>query len=178
MRTRFATVTALLVATLATATPVAADCGPVGTPAEVLPTAEVAFVGTVTEVDGSLAHFDVLEDWTDTVGDTVDVVGLAHMLPRGGDPGAMAEDDRSWVAGATYLVIPFVDGELLRDHICSATTEWRDDLAALRPPGVEGVVVGTAPAEAPSGPPLPLLLIGTAAIAVAGVSVLAFRRRS
>lgn len=178
MRTRFATVITLLVATLATATPVVADCDLVGTPAEVLATAEVAFVGTVVEVDGSFARFDVLEDWTDAVGDAVEVVGLAHMFPRGGDPGAMAEDDRTWVAGATYLVIPFVDGGLLRDHICTATTEWTDALAALRPRRVEAVVGGAAPADARSALPLPVLLIGVAAVAVAGASVLAFRRRT
>lgn len=176
MRTRFATVTAFLVAMLATATPVTADCDLVGTPAEVLPTAEVAFVGTVVQVDGSLARFDVLEDWTDTVDDSVEVVGLrAH---RGGDPNMMTEDDREWHFGATYLVIPSVTGNVLQDHICTATTEWREDLGALRPPGVEAAVGGAAPTEAPSSPPLPVLLIGVAAVVVAGVSVLAFRRRT
>jgi hypothetical protein len=55
--------------------------------------------------------------------------------------------------GVRYLVVPIVDGNVLRDSICSATTEWRPELAALRPNGVPT----TAPEMAV--PLLPILAV-------------------
>ncbi|HYI65543.1 MAG TPA: hypothetical protein VEW95_01310 [Candidatus Limnocylindrales bacterium] len=82
-----------------------------------------------------------------------------------------SEDDRTWAVGTTYLVVPHVDGPVLRDHICTATTPWTDDLAILRPADARMV---TAPAR----PPVGVVLIAVMSIALATVSLLAFRRRS
>lgn len=112
---------------IALASPVVADCDPAGRPADVLPDAEVAFVGDVVEVRGSVAQISVREVWAGNVGAVVEVHGL-------GDEGrGPSEDDRRWERGTTYLVLPASNGAVLRDHICTATSEWTDELAALRP---------------------------------------------
>jgi hypothetical protein len=149
---------------LLVAPPAGADCQMAGSVAEELARVRVAFVGTVTEVNGSTASFDVAEVWKGDVGAVAEVGGAF-------DDGSFGEDDRGWNVGATYLVLPYVEGGSLRDTICSATTEWTDELAALRPAGVE------TPAEpAPSGPSLLLLGIGLVVVLFAGISWMAFRR--
>lgn len=172
---------ALILATIsaAAAGPVAADCNLAGPPEEVLPTAQIAFVGRAIEVDGPIARFAVSEVWAGDVGDVVEVHGLLDPV----EPGAkgrdglqpmdrpagraqLSEDDRQWVEGGVYLVIPFVDGNVLRDHICTATTEWTDELAALRPASAQVVQVPT-----PIGP----VFIGLAAVAILALSILGFR---
>jgi hypothetical protein len=80
--------------------------------------------------------------------------------------------DRHWTDGATYLVVPWVDGAVLRDSICTATTEWSDDLAALRPADAR-ILEG----QGTAGQPTWLLLIVIASAVLASGSVLAFRRR-
>lgn len=150
-----------------------ADCQPAGPIEQALAAAPVAFVGTVTAVDGPAARFAVAEVWAGSVGATVEVRGLGDGGPDTGFGAGFSEDDRHWVEGATYLVLPMVDGAVLRDHLCTATTEWRQDLDALRPADAR---ILTGEPEAPS-PPAAILVI-VAAIAVLGVgAVLAFRRR-
>ena len=144
--------------------PSTADCQMAGSVAEELARVRVAFVGTVTEVNGSTAAFDVAEVWKGDVGEVVEVGGAF-------DDGRFGEDDRGWNVGATYLVLPYVEGNSLRDTICSATTEWTDELAVLRPAGVD-----TAAAPSPSGPSLLLLGIGLVVGLFAGISWIAFRR--
>ena len=146
------------------AAPVAADCQMAGPLAEELPRAPVAFVGEVTAVNGSTATFAVREVWKGEVGPSVEVGGAF-------DDGRFGEDDRGWNVGATYLVLPYLDGTMLRDTICSATTAWTDDLARLRPAGSE------SPAQAaPAGPSMILLGIGLVAVIFAAISWIAFRR--
>lgn len=162
------TAASILVITLAAlgAVPVAADCNLAGPVQEVLPTAEVAFVGTVSEVIGAMARFEVHEVWAGPVGHTVEVHGLASGVE-------FTEDDRHWEAGTTYLVLPYTEGGDLRDSICTATTEWTEDLAALRP--ADAVIHEPAePAEASVPMAIPLAAVALAVVAL--VSIVAFRR--
>lgn len=160
---------AILVLALSAA-PVSADCQMAGPIDEELAAAEVAFVGTATEVIRSMARFEVHEVWAGPVGESVEVHGLTSGVE-------FSEDDRHWEAGTRYLVVPFVEGGVLRDSICSATVEWSDELDGLRP--ADAVIVGSeGAAEAESGG-VPIALIAVIAVAavVTGISVLAFRRR-
>jgi hypothetical protein len=71
--------------------------------------------------------------------------------------------------GQRYLVLPVRFEGALLDNICTATTEWRPELAELRPAGVPRADVGQPGA----------VLIALAAFAVLGVvGALAFRRGS
>jgi hypothetical protein len=167
-------IAALAISWLGLAPPAAADCEPAGPVADALRTAPVAFVGTVVAVDGPAARFAVAEVWAGEVGAEVEVRGLSERsIGRSVDgPQGFTEDDRHWTAGATYLVVPWVEGSVLRDSICTATTEWSDDLTALQPADariLEGL--GTV------GRPTWLLLIVIASAVLAAGSVLAFRRR-
>jgi hypothetical protein len=154
----------------------AADCAPMGTAAEALPASEVAFVGEVTGVDGPVAQLAVREIWAGDLPSTVEVRGLndaAGGEDVGWGPG-MSEDDRTWTLGETYLVIPYVDGNVLRDSICSATTVWSPELEELRPADARAVSPGRAESTGPTVPAW-LAIAGVAVVLVAGASVLAFR---
>ena len=159
----------LAMAWAAAAGPVAADCDPAGSPEEVLPTAEVAFVGRVVEVQDGVARFAVSEVWAGAVGESVEVRGVTDLAGN-----AVGEDDRQWVKAEMYLVIPFVDGPVLRDHICTATTAWTDELAGLRPADAREIV--------PEAPEEGVVSIGfvifvVTLVGVVGLSLIAFRRR-
>ena len=148
-------------------TPVAADCDMPGPIEAELAAAEVAFVGTATQVIGSMALFDVHEVWAGPVGRTVEVHGLTSGVP-------FSEDDRRWEAGATYLVLPYAEGGVLRDSICTPTTAWTDDLAALRP---ADAVIHASEEPAPASVPIAIPIVAVVLAVVALVSVVAFMRR-
>lgn len=158
----------LAVASVAFPAVARADCQPASSIEEALAAAEIAFVGTVVAAADAAprAAFSVEEVWVGQLAATVDVRGM-------GDDGFM-EDDRQWTLGVRYLVIPYVEARVLRDNICSATVEWREELAALRPPN----------AHPPGGPdvitdvPFQLLVVGGAAVLIAAVSIVAFRYRA
>lgn len=143
-----------------------ADCAPADPIDQALRTAPVAFVGTVTVSNGPIATIEVREVWAGSVGRTVEVRGSS-------DGPGFAEDDRTWTDGASYLVLPWVDGDVLRESWCTATTEWRPELAALRPPGAT-VYEPAAPEDAP---PMALLLLAAAAVIVLLIGAVAFARR-
>lgn len=149
-----------------------ADCDPAGPLARTLPKADVAFVGSVTVTDGSVAQFAVAEVWAGDVPGVVEVRGLTDRLP--GQRGPIVEDDRLWIVGETYLVVPILDRGVLRDSICTATTEWNADLEPLRPADAR---ILTTPDEAAISVPPALILAGAVVVLIAGASVLAFRRR-
>ena len=168
MPRRLPAIATLAVTLLATgAGQAAADCQPAEPIREAIPRAEVVFVGTAAEVVGSMARFEVHEVWAGTVGPAVEVHGLTSGVE-------FSEDDRPWEAGTRYLVVPIVEGPVLRDSICTATTEWSADLEALRPANAR-----TVSGEEAGGATLPaeLILFATVVLVVAGASVLAFRRR-
>ncbi len=166
---RFGRLVALLglLALLGGAGPVAADCQLAGPIEEELPAAPIVFVGTATEVIGSMARFEVHEVWAGTVANGVEVHGLTSGVE-------FSEDDRRWEAGTRYLVVPIVEGQVLRDSICSSTTEWREELEALRPATAR--LVEGEPAGGVAFPPA-LILVGAVVPVLGLVSLLAFRRR-
>lgn len=160
---------------LAGATPIAADCQPAGPIEAALAEAPIAFVGVVTALDGPVATIAVREVWAGEVPNLVEVRGLADDA-RGVDAGfgaGFSEDDRHWTAGATYLVVPSVDGAVLRDGICTATTEWRADLSALRPETAR--IVEAEEAAGPLVPPA-VLAVGAILLLIGAISIVAFRR--
>ncbi len=146
---------------------VAADCEPAGPLEDVLPNAPVAFVGTVVDLQPPMAVLEVHEVWAGDVARSVEVHGLTSGVQ-------FSEDDRPWEEGVTYMVVPIVEGGVLRDSICTATTEWTDDLAALRP--ADALIY--APTEpAPETPmPIAIPLVGIALLLVVATSVFAFRQ--
>ena len=164
-----ATILAIAMASIISA-PAAADCQMAGPIEEEMARAEVVFVGTATDVIGSMARFDVQEVWKGPVGSAAEVHGLTSGVE-------FSEDDRHWEAGTTYLVVPYVEGQVLRDSICSATTEWAEGLGELRP--ADAVIGGSGGDTEPesAGLPTALLVAIGVFVTVAGVSVLAFRRR-
>jgi hypothetical protein len=159
--------------------PVAADCELMGAVEDVLPTAQVAFVGTVASVEGPAAQFEVHEVWAGTIQPGVVVRGaLDEPGPDAGFGAGFSEDDRHWDVGTTYLVLPYADGGTLRDNVCTATVAWTDDLADLRPADAE-IYTGTdGPAATGSfSIPAPLIVAAAAVVGMGLVSLLAFRRR-
>jgi hypothetical protein len=156
-----------LAACLVAVAPAAADCQLAGPIEEELPAAPIAFVGTVTEVIGSMARFEVHEVWSGAVANGVEVHGLTSGVE-------FSEDDRRWEEGTRYLVVPFIEGQVLRDSICTATTGWRAELEALRPATAR--VIGGEPADDVPVPPA-LLLAGAVILVLAAASAFAFRRR-
>jgi len=141
-----------------------ADCTLAGPIQQEISQAEVVFVGTVSATDagGSVATFEVEEVWRGSLGEAVEVRGSLD----GDRPG---EDDRIWTVGKRYLVLPVQFDGALRDNICTATTEWRPELAELRPPGAPA-----AKAELPGA-----VLLAAAVLVVLGVvGVFALRRGS
>ena len=132
MRYRILLAVGLALANLSFPAVARADCQPASSVQEALANAEVAFVGTVVAaVQGEPgASFLVDEVWVGNLPPTTEVRGI-------GDAGFL-EDDRRWIVGVRYLVIPYVDGAVLRDNICTATLEWTDELAALKPQGAQG----------------------------------------
>jgi hypothetical protein len=166
---RFGRLVALLglLGVLVGAAPVAADCQLGGPIEEELPAAPLVFVGTATEVIGSMARFEVHEVWAGTVANGVEVHGLTSGVE-------FSEDDRRWETGARYLVVPFIEGQVLRDSICSPTTEWREELEALRPATAR--LVEGEPVDGIAFPPA-LILVGAVVLVLGGISLLAFRRR-
>ena len=164
-----------LVVWILAASPVAADCQPAGPVEDALPTAPVAFVGVVTALDGPVATFAVREVWAGDVPSTVEVRGLADDI-GGVDAGfgaGFSEDDRQWNGGGTYLVVPWVDGAVLRDSICTPTTEWRPELETLRPANAR---VGTAEEAGGVSVPPAVLATGAVLLLITAVSALAFRQ--
>jgi hypothetical protein len=152
--------------------PALADCQPAPPIEEAVRTSEVVFVGTVTALDngGRSATVQVEEVWRGgEMPPTVTVLG-------GTDPGRAMEDDRVFEVGVRYVFVPFViDGRLV-DNVCTATTAWVDDFAAVRPAGVQTPTRSAAPASGPLSaiadlglPILTALLIGGAALTIAVV---------
>ena len=161
MRIRHLVATAAILGALAVPASALADCQPAGPLAEELAEAPIAFVGTVMRIGPAAragnATFHVEDVWVGHLRETVTVYGLSSEQ--------VSEDDRAWQVGARYLVVPIIDGNVLRDSICSATTEWRQELAALRPPSVP-----TAATEV-AVPRLPILAVAALLVVAVGAFV-------
>ena len=109
-----------------------ADCAPVA-PLEKSVFSELVFVGRVTEVanGGRSATVEVSEVWRGDIPPSVTVDG-------GFNPADVAEDDRIFDVGATYLFIPSVIDTRIVDGVCSPTVQWTDDLGRFRPADAHG----------------------------------------
>jgi hypothetical protein len=97
---------------------------------EAVKTADIVFVGTVTETANrsSWASVEVTEVWRGPDQPRAVVV-------KGGPEGNAATSvDRTFEAGVTYLFFPYAEtGVGLADNSCTSTTPWTEDLDALRP---------------------------------------------
>jgi hypothetical protein len=153
--------------------PVLADCQMAPPIEEAVTTSELVFVGTVTAVanGGRSVSVRVEEIWRG--GDMPPAVTVLG----GTDPARPMEDDRTFEAGVRYIFLPVVvDGRMI-DNICSATTPWVDDFAAVRPadaltPGPPDPPAAPGPLAATADLALPIvtaLLVGGAALAIAVV---------
>jgi hypothetical protein len=124
-----------------------ADCMP-PPPIEVaVETAEIVFVGTVTETaqGNRWASVAVEEIWR---GPDLE----ASVVVKGGPAGNMATSvDRYFEAGVRYLFFPYADQEQggLADNSCSSTQPWTEDMAKLRPADARTPVEG--PGEPSAG---------------------------
>ena len=167
---------AVVAALLLAPAPVLADCQMAPPFVEAVRTSDLVFVGTVTALGngGRSATVEVEEVWRGgEMPATVTVFG-------GTDPAQAMEDDRTFEAGVRYVFFPVEFEGRLVDHICTATTPWVDEFAAVRPADVQTPVppAGAAGPAAPGPlsaiadlalPVLTALLIGGAALAVAVV---------
>ncbi|HEX5589487.1 MAG TPA: hypothetical protein VFX65_04255 [Candidatus Limnocylindrales bacterium] len=175
---RYLPAVAIAVALLAAPASALADCQMAPPFEEAAKTAEIVFVGTVTGLanEGRVATVQVDEVWRGgEMPAEVTVFG-------GTDPAGPMEDDRTFEASVRYVFFPFVAEGRMVDNICTATTPWIEDFAALRPAGAQTPAPSAAPAAAGplaaiadlALPILTALLIGGAALAVA---IIVGRRR-
>lgn len=125
---RIATPAAVLTLLLATA-PAAASCAPPIPIEQALSNSDSVFVGTIVGLANADrdATFAVDEVWR---GPDLAAEVVAHGGPGGNGASSV---DRTWEAGAKYLVFASIADGQLTDNSCSTTQIWSDDLAALRP---------------------------------------------
>ncbi len=140
---------------------------------EHLAQAQVVLVGTVQAVtnEDRTARVEVHEIWR---GDDVPALVTVHGGPD--DLEMTTSGDRYYRPGVRYLfAVQALDGRL-EDNACTATQEWTDDLAALRPADATSPPATTAD-ERGGTIPATAIVIGLAALAVAATSIFAFRAR-
>ncbi len=117
-----------------------ADCMMPTAVQEAAQTAEIVFVGTVTETShrNSWASVAVEEVWRGP-----DMP--AAVVVKGGSGGdAISSVDRSFQAGVRYLFFPYPDEQGgLADNSCTSTVEWSADLEKVRPATVRQPIGAT-----------------------------------
>ena len=137
------------------------------------------FVGTVTflENDNRWAVATVDERWrgADGLGPTVQVHG-------GPEPGTRTPVDRTYEPVRYLFVVSDAGGGVLSDNACSGTQPWTEDLARLRPGGVNAVAPGAtgSPLDVLADPDVVTIaaLVGALLVAVvAYILILRARRR-
>lgn len=141
---------------------------------EHLERAEIVFIGTVVSLADSdrTAVVDVEEVWRgEEIPARVTVYGAADP----DDPTMMTSVDRVYASSTRYLFAVTLDEGRLRDDSCTATREWSEDLAALRPTTVTTPV--PVESDPGAGVPAPAIAIVLAVIAIGAVGLLAFRSR-
>jgi hypothetical protein len=170
---------------------VAADCMEPPPLEQAVAEGQSVFVGTVVglENEARWATVRVEDVWRGP--DLPAVVGV-----RGGEePGTFTSLDRTYRQGATYLFVVMVEqgaaAPRLVDNSCTPTSEWREELAALRPgtarppvpstgetagPGTGGVVAGGGLGDS-TILVVSALLVLAGCVAVFGGAVLIRRRR-
>jgi hypothetical protein len=147
-----------------------ADCMP-PPPVEVaVETAEIVFVGTVTETaqGNRWANVQVEEIWR---GPELE----ATVVVKGGPEGNMATSvDRHFEAGVKYLFFSYIDAEQggLADNSCTNTQPWAEEMTKLRPADARTPVETTSTPEA-GGTDLAGLAGPAALVAVVFIALLA-----
>jgi hypothetical protein len=153
-----------------------ADCMMPPPVAEAVKTAEIVFVGTVTETSNrnSWATVQVEDVWKGP-----DVPAL--VVVKGGPGGNAATSvDRTFEVGVKYLFFPYlgnstepapgrgIEAEVgLADNSCTNTTPWTPELADLRPADARGPI-GAAP-EASDFDVMSIAIPAGVALLVAGL---------
>ena len=125
--------------------------------------APVAFVGTVQGVHKRVATILVQEVWRGP-----DLPRVIDVVVGDGQPLGYSTGDRTFEAGARYLIVPFFNHGRLQDNVCSMTQPWTDGLAALRPTDAR------PPADES---PFPFLFALSTAALLALIGLIAFRPR-
>ena len=136
------------------------------------------FVGTVTGVRNNdrWALVRVEGVWSGPdLPDTVEVRGSEIV-----DPNTWTDIDRTFLAGRRYLFELDLQKGALRDHACTGTSLWVDELLRFRPAGAHAPaaadVVSTEAVD-PLGVVGPPAVAGGAGLAVLGVVTAVARRR-
>ena len=123
---------------------VLADCMPPPSVEEAVGTAEIVFVGTVTETSNHNSWASVLVEEIWRGPDMPEAV-----VVKGGPEGNMATSvDRSYEAGTKYLFFPYADeAGGLADNSCTNTVEYSVAVAALRPESARPPIGATQPED-------------------------------
>jgi hypothetical protein len=162
-----------------------ADCMPPPAVEEAAKTADIVFVGTVTEVsnNSTWARVAVDEVWRGPDQEATVVI-------KGGPGGnSMTSVDRTFEVGVKYLFFPFleqgepvpgVDLTGLHDNSCSNTQQWDASLLPLRPADARAPLA--APTESSgfdfAGLIAPLGVALVVAVVLLGAGLLARGRQS
>ena len=142
--------------------------------------ADVVFVGTVAGVvnQGRWATVAVEEIWSG-----IDLPAVVEV--RGSEivnQDVWFSADRTYTAGQRYVFAVEVDDGRLRDHACTATLAWSDELGRFRPVVVRGpagartVEATTLGGDSAAAAPAVLGVAFGGITALAGVAVLRRRR--
>ena len=174
MRTSWALPLLLTLAAMVLASsPAAASCAVLPALDDHLAIADAVFVGTVIGLSNAdrTALVSVEEIWH---GPELDATVTVHGGPD--DLGTFTSVDRTYVAGGRYLFAVMSSEGSLRDDGCSATREWPPDLADRRPTDFSRPTATNQP-DGPGPLPLTAIIVGSAVLIIAAVSLLAFRTR-
>lgn len=190
IRSVFAVALSFVVVFGASVVPVHASCAPPMPIPRAIEISPAVFVGTVAELENAdrWAIVDVIEVWSGTVDDRVEVRGGPKDPP--GPLSSATSVDRSYKLGETYLfVVERGSGSTFRDNICTSTTPYKPELDRFRPASAEdtegaegdrspgpGQPVDLEPVSDGSGP---WLVAGVAAgvIVIAGIGGLWLRKK-
>jgi hypothetical protein len=163
------------VAIFGTPTPAHAACGQQTDPADAMQLADSVFVGRVVALENLTrqATMEVVEVWKGPkLTDRVAVQGASSDSP------IVGQNDRTYVLGATYLVVPFGRSSPFYDDACSATSlftpqggripvQYRDAVGASAA-WIPAIGDAGEPAPEPQGGvSLPVVLGGGAAVLAA-----------
>ncbi|HXG25310.1 MAG TPA: hypothetical protein VNL94_00440 [Candidatus Binatia bacterium] len=158
---------------LAAPATVLADCAPPPSIEEALETHDIVFVGTVedTAEQNRWAVVTVEEVWRGPDQPRTVVI-------KGGLGGNMMSSvDRFFEVGERYLFFPSVDPPNgLADNACSSTTQFREDLARLRPADARPPIDEASTAGAGAfdlDALLPFAAVGVVFVILLGVGLLA-----
>ena len=112
---------------------VLADCMMPAPVQEAVKTADIVFVGVVTETSNQDRWASVA---VESVWGGADIP--ATVVVKGGSGGGgISSVDRQFKAGMKYLFFPYADDQgNLADNLCTNTIEWTDDLEQLQPADV------------------------------------------